>query len=396
MRLHRLAVLFVVVGAFFTSSALAQTNVSITVTNSSVPVHTTVGGYFAMLYESSATPTAAFEVTTLSNGTNSTVSLAPGAAYVFNSPEGTPFKAGDLLGWVVATTPGPYNFVLVQYANAPNAPLVSAVKCPVGQSVNQINPDGTTVCVSESPAGQSSVMQYNPTINAMVFTAPAGTWSAPVFFTNASPQAQQLGSVTEFTENTDGQFEIVTYANGQLQSLLNLDTDGHIDLFGSNGGGISTDQKGRTCLASANGGCWNVVFANNGPLANYMGVPLTSGHGMPVILFGGGANLTGNFGPYALYTLPASGYTSTGLFRVTGYVVETSAVPGATLQVRIDYTDISGPNFQDTGAPLDFSTVGAKLPFSFILQGIASTPINLTVNTVNAPAYTINADVEAL
>src|SRR5215472_1006153 len=66
---------------------------------------------------------------------------------------------------------------------------------------------------------------------------------------------------------------------------------------------------------------------------------------MPLILFGDGGNLTGNFGPYTLYTTPASGCTSTGSFRVSGYVVEplsrrryhtaravqTLRTPGATL-----------------------------------------------------------------
>jgi hypothetical protein len=374
----------------------AQTISTFSVTSSTTSVRATAAGYFAVLYEQAPTPTAAFTVTALQlNGTQTTLNVSVGAAYVFSRPLGFSFQSGELLGWVNSTTPGPYTFVLVQYANAPNAPLVSAVKCPTGQSVNQINPDGTTVCLPETPPGQSSIMQWNSALNAVTFTA-SPTWSAPVWFSSSGAAAQQNQAGTEFLENTDGQFEIVTISNGQTQSLLNLDTDGHIALFGANGGGISTDRTGNTCLASANGGCWNVVFANNGPLLNYQGVALKSGHGMPVILFGSGANLSGNFGPYTLYTTPASGYTSTGLFRVSGYVVETSPAAGATLQVHIDYTDISGPNSQDTGTPLAFNTKGAKLPFSFILQAVPGTPINLTVNTTNGPEYTINVDLEAL
>jgi len=378
--------------------SLAQTTVTISVTNTDTGIWTTTSGYFALLYEQSAAPTATFTVLPpQSNGTQPPpITLLPGAAYVVSRPSGLPFQAGQLLGYVASSTPGPYTFVLVQYANPPNAPLASAVKCPIGQSVSQINPDGTTVCSSEIPSGQSSVMQWNPTLNAVTFVAPSGTWSAPVWFGNASPQAQQSQAGTEFLENTDGQFEIVTFANGQLQSLLNLDTDGHIALFGANGGGISTDHTGNTCLGSPNGSCWNVVFANNGPLVSYMGVPLTGGHGMPVILYGGGANLSGNFGPYRVYTTPQSGYTSTGLFRMTGYVVETSAATGATLQVRMDYTDISGANSQDTGIPIPFGSVGAKLPFTFILQAVPGTPISITINTTSAPSYTINATLEAL
>src|SRR5262249_32021421 len=156
------------------------------------------------------------------------------------------------------------------------------------------------------------------------------------------------------------------------------------------------DRAGNTCLASANGGCWNVVFANNGPLVNYQGVALKSGHGMPVILFGDGAHLSGDFGPYPLFPTPSNGIHSTGLFPVIGSVGGTSPAPSATLQVRIDYRDISGPNSQDTGAPLSFSAKGAKLPFSFILQAVPGTPINLSVGTTNTPAYTINVDLETL
>ena len=375
----------------------AQTTSTITITNSSTPLRATASGYFALLYEQSSAPSAAFAVTAIqSNGIQTTSNVSVGAAFIFSRTNGFPFQAGELLGWADSTSPGPYTFVLVQYANPPNAPLVSAVKCPSGQSLNQINPDGTTACLPFVPAAQSSLMQWNSALNAVTFTAPAGTWSAPVWFTNASSEAQQSQAGTEFLENTDGQFEILTVANGQTKSLLNLDTDGHIDLYGANGGGISTDLAGNTCLASANGSCWNVVVANNGPLVKYQGVALTSGHGMPVILFGGGANLSGNFGPYTLYTTPASGYTSTGLFRVSGYVVETSPATGATLQVSIGYRDISGQNSQDTGAPLSFSAVGAKLPISFILQAVPGTHINLTVNTTNTPVYTINIDLEAL
>lgn len=393
MRFFAISVILVLFGGL---SLSAQTTATITVTNSNVPVRATASGYFAVLYEQSPTPAAAFTVTALQfNGTQNTVNVSVGAAYVFSGQAGFPLQSGELLGWVNSAAPGPYTFVLIQYANAPNAPLVSAVKCPTGQSVNQINPDGATVCLPETPSGQSSIMQWNPALNAVTFTAPP-TWSAPVWFSSSGALAQQSHAGTQFLENTDGQFEIVTLANGQTQSVLNLDTDGHIALFGANGGGISTDRAGNTCLASADGSCWNVVFANNGPLVNYQGVSLKSGHGMPVILFGNGANLSGDFGPYTLYTTPASGYTSTGLFRVTGYVVETSPATNATLQVRVDYTDISGQNSQDTGAPLSLSAKGAKLPFSFILQAVPGTPINLTISTTNTPVYTINMDVEAL
>lgn len=371
----------------------AQTTAIISVTNTSTGVRATSSGYFAVLYEESSMPTAIYTVEPFqSNGTQpSAVSVSVGAAFVFSRPAGVPFQAGDLLGWVASTAPGPYTFVLVQYQNPPNAPLASAVKCPTGQSVSQINPDGTTICASTSP-----VLQWNESLNAVTFTAPSGTWSAPVWFTNASPEAQRIHAGTAFLENTDGQFEIATLTNGNVQALLNLDTDGHIDLYGSNGGGISTDASGNTCLAGNNGSCWNLAFAADGPLVHYQGVATKAGDGLPVILYGGSSSQSGNLAPFTLYTTPASGYTSTGLFRISGYVVETSAAAGATLQVRIDYTDGSGANSQDTGTPLSFSNVGAKLPFSFLLQSVPSKPINISVITANTPVYTIWGTIEAL
>jgi hypothetical protein len=383
------------IAATIAQSALAQTTATIEVTVSPITVSATSTGYFAVLYENSSTPSATFVVTPAQfNGTQpATVNVSAGAAYVFTRPAGLPFRPGDTLGSVVFPPPqlGPYTFVLVQYPNPPNAPLVSAVKCSTGQSITQINPDGTTVCSSASP-----LSQWNPTLNAVTFTAPAGTWSAPVWFGSADPYAQQHHAGTEFTENTDGQFEIVTLSEGLVTALLNLDTDGHIDLYGSNGGGIATDKSGNTCLASANGSCWNLVFANNGPLVNYRGVATKGGDGLPIILFGGASYQSGDFGPYTMYTTPAAGYTSTSLFRVSGYIVATSAAPGATLQARITYTDASGANSQDTGTPIPFGAIGSKLPFSFILQSTPAQQINLSVVTTNTPVYLLSGTIEAL
>jgi hypothetical protein len=146
----------------------------------------------------------------------------------------------------------------------------------------------------------------------------------------------------------------------------------------------------------ANGSCFNVVFAQNGPLINYRGVALKAGNGMPAILYGGSATVTGNFGPFTLYTTPSTGYTSSALFKVSGYVVATSLAPGATLQVRLGYREDSGPNSQDTGIPVSLATVGAKLPFSIILQSSPAQPITISVTTTNSPVYMIYATVEAL
>ncbi|HKM67281.1 MAG TPA: hypothetical protein VJX70_08960 [Candidatus Acidoferrum sp.] len=375
------------------SRLAAQTTETLSVGASPTPIYASINGYFGVLYENSTNPAATFVVTpSQANGTQvlpTTVSI--GAAYVFSRSTGFPFNPGELLGYVQATAAGPFNFILVQYANAPNAPQVSAVRCPTGLAVSQINPDGTTQC----GGGLGPLAQWDPVLNATVFTAP-GTWSAPVWFTNSNSYAQQTHAGTEFLENTDGQFEIVTLENSYIKALLNLDTDGNIALYGANGGGIATDASGRTCLAGNNGSCWNVAFAVDGPLVNYQGVATKGGDGMPVILYGGTSPQVGNFGPFTMYTTPASGYTSNGLFRFSGYVVATSPATGATAQVRIDYVDASGANHQDTGPAVPLGTVGAMIPFSFILQSAPSSAINISVLTTNTPVYNISGTIEAL
>jgi hypothetical protein len=387
-----LAVLLVLVGWILPQQLAAQTTEPITVSDSLTAVYASTQGYFGVLYENSTTPSAVFVVTPSQvNGVQILpTTVSAGAAYVFSRLAGSPFHAGDLLGYVQATTPGPYNFVLVQYPNAPNQPQVSAVRCPTGQSVNQINPDGTTTC-----GGAGPLAQWSQTLDATVFTAP-GTWSAPVWFTNSNPIAQNNHAGTEFLENTDGQFEIVTLQNGSTRALLNLDTDGHIDLYGANGGGIATDGTGNTCLAGNGGSCWNMVIAADGPLVKYQGVPTKGGNGLPLILYGATSSQVGNFGPFTMYATPASGYTSSGLFRFSGYAVATAAATGATAQIRIDYVDASGANHQDTGPVIPFGTVGANIPFSFTLQAVPSSAINISVLTTNTPVYSISGSIEAL
>lgn len=382
----------ILAGSMFAPRLVAQTSVSISVTDSSTAIYATTQAYFGVLYENSTTPSAVSVVTpSQANGVQVLpTTVSAGAAYIFSRAAGSPFRAGDLLGYFHTSNAGPYNFILVQYPNAPNAPQVSAVRCPAGQSVSQIDPDGTTTC-----GGAGPLAGWNPTLNATVFTAP-GTWSAPVWFTNSSPQAQSNQAGTEFLENTDGQFEIVTLQKGYTRALLNLDTDGHIDLYGANGGGISTDGAGNTCIAGNDGSCWNVVFAADGPLVKYQGVSTKAGDGLPVILYGGTSPQVGNFGPFVMYTTPATGYTSSGLFRLSGYAVVTSVATGATAQVRIDYVDASGANHQDSGPPIPFAAVGAKLPFSFILQSVPSNAITISVLTMNSPVYTIAGTIEAL
>jgi hypothetical protein len=97
-----------------------------------------------------------------------------------------------------------------------------------------------------------------------------------------------------------------------------------------------------------------------------------------------------------MYSTPASGYTSYALFRLSGYAVATSASLGATAQVRIDYVDASGANHQETAPLTPFGNVGANIPFSFLLQAVPSSAINISVLTTNNPVYTISGSIEAL
>ncbi|MGH3430900.1 MAG: hypothetical protein ACRDQZ_25580 [Mycobacteriales bacterium] len=70
--------------------------------------------------------------------------------------------SGDVLGYVTSTTPGPYNFILVQYPTPPGSGAILPIRCASGEHVSQINADGTATCSADSggAAAQTCTNQF--------------------------------------------------------------------------------------------------------------------------------------------------------------------------------------------------------------------------------------------
>lgn len=241
------------------------------------------------------------------------------------------------------------------------------------------------------------IMSYSPQNDWVLFTDKTGTWHAPLAITNS---AAPNDSVVEFTVNTDDQFVIQTYASDQPESALDVDVDGSAALYGSSGGGIGADAAtGDTCLPSirtAPCGPVSLRIGTNGIVKQYVGQP-TMGNGIAAIVYSADANLTGSFGPYTVFTTNTSGYASSGLYRLSGYMTVTGASAGSTMQFVTTYTDESGLQSQTTGNPISFQGVGEKLPFSFDLYAQPSTPIAIsTIAGTGNPTYTLHLRLEAL
>ena len=192
---------------------------------------------------------------------------------------------------------------------------------------------------------------------------------------------------------------IENYALGTVRSFLDLDTNGAVSLYGVSGGGIGTDALlGDTCIpATLTNPCSpNALrIGASGIVTQYRGQTL-SGNGLSAILFFADTPLTGSFGPYTIFTTNASGYASSGMYRLTGYLVETTAAPGATMQFSMQYTDETGPQSQGFSAPVPFAAVGAKIPFEIVFSAAAGTPIGFTNTTTNSPTYGFHLRLEAL
>jgi len=240
-----------------------------------------------------------------------------------------------------------------------------------------------------------NVMSYDPANNWMVFTDRTGTWHAPVAIHNS---AAPDNSVVEFTVNTDDQFVIQTYNKGNPTSSLDLDTDGSAALYGSGGGGIGVEAAtGDTCIpAVQTNPCGPVALrvGANGIVNHYRG-QATAGNGISTIQYFADAILTGSFGPYAIFTTKPSGYASSGLYRLSGYIAATNAQPGGSMQFALGYTDETGLQTQYAGQP-NFAIVGANVPFSFVFYSMAGQPITVSTVTTGGPTYTIHLRLEAL
>lgn len=240
------------------------------------------------------------------------------------------------------------------------------------------------------------IMSYDPKNDWVLFTDRTGTWHAPLAMTNS---AAPSNSVVEFTLNTDDQFVIQTYASDNPESALDVDVDGSASLYGSAGGGVGVDAAtGDTCIPSiriAPCSATSLRVGTNGVVKQYLG-QATAGNGIPTILYYADATLTGSFGPYTIFTTNASGYASSGMYRLTGYMTATAASTGSTMQFVTDYTDESGIQVQNTGLPIPFQSVGNDLPFSFVFYSQAGTPITISMIAAGNPTYTIHLRLEAL
>lgn len=258
-----------------------------------------------------------------------------------------------------------------------------------------------TLSMLRTAHGQSTlfggIISYDPTNEWVLFTDKTGTWHAPLAITNS---AAPKDSVVEFTVNTDDQFVIQSYAGGTPQSLLDLDVDGSANLYGSAGGGVGVDYAtGDTCIPSTRPApCSTTSFRVNplGMVDQYLGQN-TAGHGISSILYSADATLSGSFGPYTIFTTTATGSNGTsGLYRLSGYMTETSSATGATMQFLVSYTDETGIQSQ-TSNLVSFQSVGDKLPFSLVFYSVGGAPISIsTLATGVNPSYTLHIRLEAL
>jgi hypothetical protein len=249
-------------------------------------------------------------------------------------------------------------------------------------------------------SGQS-VMSYDTTSGAVPrvdFTNQTG-WDSPVFFRNAQAPSQNF---TLFPVNTDGQFEIQQFASGTLSALLNLDTDGHVFLYGAAGGGFATDINGNTCFAGAHlsgSPCSGAeVYGPDGKMTKYWGQPL-AGDGISAIVAVVDVGKTGNYGPATIFTTNSNpnAFASGGLYRLDVYAVATSGVPASTIQFQVNYTDADyGVDSQNSGNSASFAYGGNVLTYSFVINASAATSITLMTNTTNNPVYTLHARLHAL
>lgn len=242
------------------------------------------------------------------------------------------------------------------------------------------------------------IMTYDPTDQWVLFTDPTGTWHAPLAITNS---AAPKNSVVEFTVNTDDQFVIQTYGGGWPESFLDIDTDGSASLYGAAGGGVGVEAAtADTCIPSTRSApcsATSLRVNDDGIVTQYLGQN-TAGHGISTILYSADATLTGSFGPYTVFTTSASGYNgSSGMYRLTGYMTVTGASSGSSAQFIVNYTDEAIAQYQNTGTPVNFQSVGEKLPFNFEFYSVGGQPITISILvTGGSPTYTFHVRLESL
>ncbi|VVB52083.1 Uncharacterised protein [uncultured archaeon] len=222
------------------------------------------------------------------------------------------------------------------------------------------------------------------------FVRADGTAAGCLYFQNASAPSN---TYTVGYENTDGEFHWDTYSLGVLSSSLTLDVDGHVSIYGSAGGGITTDYTtGETCIppSTVNGRPLAIstrFSPNTGLVTRYGGQTFAVG-GLQGTIVAGGSTITGNVGPITILNTNASGYAGAGRYRFEGSVKATQANAGGTVTVTAGYTSPVGATTQ-TSATFSVATTATASTFDFLLNVVASSAITITIATANSPTYSV-------
>ena len=222
---------------------------------------------------------------------------------------------------------------------------------------------------------------------------------------NAEPPfgAALNNGVCHMTLQTDNAFQMTCSYGGYppvVRTLFDLDTDGHIDLMGSNygtpGGGIGTDPlNGDTCIVESAGGQFlncppqtTRFNATTGLATQYAGLQSSKeSNGFAFIARSVESVLTGSVSGYPLFTAAARGYGGPGLYRLDVYLVATTPVDGATMQFTVSYNDGQAVQTLTSGPPIWFNTQGALLTYSQPLYLAAGASVTVSTVTTNSPTY---------
>ena len=261
----------------------------------------------------------------------------------------------------------------------------------------------TITGVSGNTASFSStncVASAGPYINEI------GQLGAAVHFNNPAAAANSDGYLQV---NYDGELYLVQVHNGVAASLLDLNSTGQFNLedlannttFGETAdhllcvGSTPTHLNGASCLGA---GFDNSSGEGEGFLKSYGGVRSNSGaKGMPFAVYSArAAALSGNFGPFTLWNVPASGYGALYQYRLNAYVVETAAAAGATLQLQVNYTDDQQAQTQNSGTAATFAAAGSKLSWTTTFSAAASSVISIQIITANTPVYKMYLTLEII
>jgi hypothetical protein len=126
-------------------SVFGQAPVAITVSNSPTSVITSTSGTYFVLFENSSAPSALWSIAPVIHGVNQVAVNEPaGGQFVFTAGS-KGYAAGTILGYVQSAGAGPYNFVLVQYAQAPASGTVTNTTGPLGAGMFLLGNGGNDI-----------------------------------------------------------------------------------------------------------------------------------------------------------------------------------------------------------------------------------------------------------